>query len=141
VDVTPHLVTGAALGVRVRRPVAALFLALLSHFVLDAIPHFHIGWITGFTLFSAIDLGLGVVLTGVIAWRAGHLWPVAGGLAAILPDAPGLRERWEGSAFRFLPHPIWPPPWGIVTQIVVAGLAFLWGIKATPVADSGTVHY
>ncbi len=137
-DVTPHLAIGAALGARVRWPSAVLVLALLSHFVLDAIPHFHIGWIAGNTLFEAIDLTIGLTLTGLIARRARHLWPLAGGFVALLPDAPGVRGRWEGPFSGTLPHPIWDPPWGIMTQIVVASLAFLWGMQQTATTDSGT---
>jgi hypothetical protein len=140
VDVTPHLAIGAALGARVRWPSAALGLALLSHFVLDAIPHFHIGWIAGDALFEAIDLAIGLTLTGLIAWRARHLWPLAGGFVALLPDAPGVRGRWEEPFSGILPHPMWNPPWGIMTQIVVAGLAFLWGMQQAATTYSGAPH-
>lgn len=37
---TNHLMTGAAIGMAVDRPLIALPLAFLSHFVLDALPHF-----------------------------------------------------------------------------------------------------
>jgi hypothetical protein len=40
---TNHAVTGAIIGAMVANPVAALVLAFLSHFVLDAIPHFGVG--------------------------------------------------------------------------------------------------
>lgn len=37
---TNHALTGAIIGLTVSQPVPAMGLALLSHFVLDAIPHF-----------------------------------------------------------------------------------------------------
>lgn len=37
---TNHALTGAAIGLAVHQPLLALPLALLSHFVLDALPHF-----------------------------------------------------------------------------------------------------
>lgn len=125
-DLTPHLVTGAALAVRVKRPSLVIILAIASHFVLDAIPHFHIAWINGMVLFEVIDIGLGLFLTGVIAWRAGQLWPFIGAVAAVLPDAPGLRDYLGMPASRIFPHPTWDPPWGVATEVAVAGLAVLW---------------
>lgn len=37
---TNHVLTGAMIGLTVQQPAAAIVLALISHFVLDAIPHF-----------------------------------------------------------------------------------------------------
>ncbi len=98
-----------------------------------SIPHFHIAWMDGNVLFEAIDIGLGLLLTGVIAWRARQLWPLAGAVAAVLPDAPGLRGTVVTTTF---PHLTWDPPWGVATQVVVADSAFLWGIQR--VAKTGT---
>lgn len=128
-DLTPHLVTGAALAVRVKRPGAAIVCAIASHFVLDAIPHFHIAWVEGTVLFEAIDIWLGLLLIGMIAWRARQVWPFVGAVAAVLPDAPGLREYVGLPASHIFPHPTWDPPWGILTQVVVASVAFLWGMR------------
>lgn len=125
-DLTPHLVTGAALAVRVKRPSVAIIFAIASHFFLDAIPHFHIAWGVGKVLFEVIDIGLGLLLTGVIACRAWQLWPFVGAVAAILPDAPGLREYWGMPANKIFPHPMWLPPWGVATQVAVVGVALLW---------------
>jgi hypothetical protein len=128
VDLTPHLVTGAALAVRVKRPSTAIVYAIVGHFVLDAIPHFHVVWLEGRALFVGIDIGLGILLTAVIAWRARRAWALVGAVVAVLPDAPGVREYWGLPMSHVLPHPTWDPPWGVVTQVVVATLAFLWGM-------------
>ncbi len=127
-DATPHLVTGAVLAIRVKRPGAAILCAIASHFVLDAIPHFHIAWGGGAVRLEAIDIGLGLLLTGVIAWNARRVWPFVGALAAVLPDAPVLREYWGLPVSQILPHPTWDPPWGVATQVVVTSGAFLWGM-------------
>lgn len=125
-DLTPHMVVGAALGARVRRPAAALALAFASHFVLDAVPHFDIGWINGPNLNAAIDVTLGVTLCGIVAWKAGRWAPLAGALAAVLPEAPGLKERLEGWAAALLPHATWDPPWGVAVEVLVTMLALSW---------------
>jgi hypothetical protein len=129
-DVTPHLVTGAALGARVKRPGAAILCAIVSHFVLDAIPHFHVAWGEGRAVLEAIDVGLGLLLTGVIAWRLRRMWPFVTAVIAVLPDAPGLRQYWGLPMSHLLPHPTWDPPWGIATQVLVTGAALLWGVRA-----------
>ena len=41
---TNHFLTGAAIGLSVTQPVIALPLAFLSHFVLDALPHFGVAY-------------------------------------------------------------------------------------------------
>jgi len=123
------LVAGAAIGARAKRPSVALVLALASHFVLDATPHFDIAWIGGSGLFKAIDIGLGLLLTGVIIWRVRHWWPLVGAVVAVLPDAPGLKERWDTPPSSIFPHLTWDPPWGIAVEFVVAGAALLWGMR------------
>ena len=128
-DLTPHLLTGAAIGVRVKRPIGAITLAFLSHFVLDTIPHFDIAWIGGHAALEALDVALGVLLSLIIVWRARQWWPIAGAIAAVLPDAPGLREYVERPASIIFPHLTWYPPWGVLVEIAVAGLAFLWAFR------------
>lgn len=39
---TNHALTGAIIGLTIAQPVPAMILAVLSHFVLDAIPHFKV---------------------------------------------------------------------------------------------------
>ncbi len=105
-----------------------LILAFASHYVLDATPHFHIGWIGGHRSFEIIDAALGLILTGVIAWRVKQWWPLASAVVAVLPDLPGLRERWDTP----FPHGMWAPPWGIAVEIVVTVGALTWALGAAP---------
>ena len=127
-DLTPHLVVGAAIGARIRRPALALPAAVASHFVLDTVPHFDIGWINGANLSAAIDAGLGVVLCGVFVWSTGTWAPLTGALAAVLPDAPGIKEYVEGAAADVLPHVTAYPPWGIATEVFATAAALVWGL-------------
>lgn len=127
-DLTPHLVVGAAIGARVRRPALALPAAFASHFVLDTVPHFDIGWINGANLSAAIDAGLGLVLCGVLVWSTGTWAPLIAALAAVLPDAPGIKVYVEGAATIFLPHLTAYPPWGIATEVLTTAAALVWGL-------------
>jgi len=126
VDLTPHLVTGAAIGARVKVPMAALVVAFASHFVLDTFPHYDFAWIGSHGLFEAVDIGLGVLLTGLIIWKVRHWWPLAGALAAVLSDAPGVKARWD----TIFPHYSWAPPGGIAVEIAVTGALLFWGLGA-----------
>ena len=127
-DLTPHLVVGAAIGARVRRPGVALPAAFVSHFVLDTVPHFDIGWINGPNLSAAIDAAFGAVLCGVLVWSAGTWAPLTAALAAVLPDAPGVKDYVEGAAAVVFPHITAYPPWGIAAEVVTTGAALCWGL-------------
>lgn len=127
-DLTPHLVVGAAIGARLRRPGLALPAAFASHFVLDTVPHFDIGWINGPNLSAAIDAALGAVLCGVLVWSAGTWAPFIAALAAVLPDAPGIKEYVEGTAAVVLPHMTMYPPWGVAIEVLTTAAALGWGL-------------
>lgn len=93
---TNHVTTGALIAVVIDKPVIALPLALLSHFVLDAIPHYgYEGSGYGeafkhralyveqavsltalvFILFMIRDQGFVVYLAGLIALLPDFMWP------------------------------------------------------------------
>ena len=93
---TPRLLAGAATGRLLRRPWLALPAAVLTHFVLDAIPHAGYGFLLtpGRPLTPqplappAAELALGVALLVCVAWRATDRWlVVASAPAAEVPDA------------------------------------------------------
>jgi hypothetical protein len=88
-----HLYTGAALALAVQRPFTGMFLALLSHFVLDSFPHYGrqgdnvIAWFHHKLTWAVEGLNIiGVPLLVYLLW--GQPWWVfaAAGLA-IVPDA------------------------------------------------------
>jgi hypothetical protein len=94
-----HAATGALVAVAVKQPAWALLLALLAHFVVDAIPHWRYG-VTG-TLRKIImraDLILSLTLLAVLALvLTTPAWlVVACGLLCMAPDAMWLPEILQG---------------------------------------------
>lgn len=88
-----HAFTGAAIGLAVQQPLLVIPLALLSHFVLDAIPHFggHPVYEWGhkhFTKIIALDAALTIIGVSLVVLFAPHLVvAVLLGMAfAMLPD-------------------------------------------------------
>lgn len=76
---TPHVVVAAAIAYKIPNPLIAIPLALLSHFVLEKVPHWnpHLNTETKkygkptkkSTLIVFTDAVLSIVLGGFIAWR------------------------------------------------------------------------
>lgn len=87
-----HVLTGTAIALAVREPLLVAPLAILSHFILDAIPHFdHEVYRYGSRYFTRIMITDGVASIGsvvLIMFLVPHLaWVIAlGALCAILPD-------------------------------------------------------
>jgi hypothetical protein len=140
---TNHVLTGAVIALAVKQPALAVPLAILSHFVLDALPHFALksgrvfdyekksfaNYITPIdaTVATAILVWLGFFLdTGV-----SNLLVVICAIAAYLPDV-----FWIPTFIRELKTHIWEPknwflkfhqkiqwrerPWGIYIELVWA---------------------
>lgn len=99
---TSHLFLGAAIGTLVPDPLIAFGLGLMSHFLLDAIPHFEPGLVlrkrsadgkiaeemgrVEYRL-AWLDMIIGTVMT-LLVWRTSgsQLSVLTGALGAILPD-------------------------------------------------------
>lgn len=127
-----HAAAGAALGALTGHPVAGFVTGLVSHGVLDAIPHTDYRTTTP----GVIDALLGL---GFLAWLAvvqpgGPLALAAfwGGLGGMLPDTEvaiahlffqGRMRHYYPSHTGRTPHPQVPPPGGIWTQAVTLALA------------------
>lgn len=89
---TNHFVTGAVIALVVKQPALALPLAVLSHFLLDAAPHYGEGkvedeytrskmsWVV-----TAVDVVVGL---SFLTWLLvqGQYYLVVGAMAAFLPD-------------------------------------------------------
>ena len=100
---TPHFLTGAAIVKLVPNPVIGLPLALLSHFVLDMMPHNDFGIKPGASLKSifskenkqrnffiavmSIDIILLILSFLWLLFTSDYYWLVIGGGVAISPDA------------------------------------------------------
>ena len=92
-----HAVTGALVAAAINRPVIALPAALLSHFAVDAIPHWNYELkphIARRQVIMLADLALSLALLIVLAVGvdANPYLVIAGGLLAILPDTMWLRH-------------------------------------------------
>lgn len=87
-----HAVTGALVAVAIKEPLVAFPAALLSHFVIDAIPHWNYklpGKPAHQRTVMLADLAASIVFTVILAWIAVDMaWLViACALLAMLPDA------------------------------------------------------
>lgn len=109
--VTTHVLAGAVIGARIRRPVIAYGLGVLSHFVMDAVPHWGADGDRDEFMRVAVRDGLG----GLAAFAAvARLSPppargsvLAGAFGAATPDLDKPfeeltgRELWPGPVDRF----------------------------------------
>jgi hypothetical protein len=140
---TNHVLTGAVIALAVKQPALAIPLAVLSHFVLDALPHyalksgrvFDYGKKSYANLVSPIDAGVAVV---ILIWLGFFLDAdisnallVICAFAAYLPDI-----FWLPTFVKELKTHTWEPrnwflrlhqriqwserPWGIYVEIVWA---------------------
>lgn len=92
-----HAVTGAFLAAAVKEPVVALPLALMSHFALDALPHWDYkvpGGNRKRQLVMAGDLMLAFLVLSTLSFLLVEQWWVMllAGMLAIAPDAMWLPE-------------------------------------------------
>ncbi len=155
--ITPHILAGTAIGAAVGNPVAGFALGLVSHYVLDVIPHTDSGtWHYHDGLHSrtldARDFTVAIVDTsaaffGMLA-LAGHApiiaaAPLAGAFGGLLPDLVMLFglfvpkfAAWKGVAWYYkfqdtVHYTAKPHQWfvGILTQVVVIGAA-VWYLLA-----------
>lgn len=120
--ITPHVLTGTAIGVATGNPVAGFLLGMASHYVLDAVPHTDSGTWHFYEPFSthkvdARDLTLGILdiaaaffgflaLSSVAPLVAAA--PIAGAIGGALPDAFVLlglfwpaSTKWKGLKWYF----------------------------------------
>lgn len=96
--ITNHILAGAIIGLTITNPVAAVALAFLSHFVMDALPHFGYAGKKGYEevlkhrlsyVVAIITLVTALVVLGLLVLN-GKWYAVAIALVATLPDAMGL---------------------------------------------------
>lgn len=87
---TNHTITGVLIGLSVHQPALAIVLAVLSHFVLDAIPHYSDPKFSGRRLapILAIDATIALMLLGSLVVLQPQSWQLAVvcGIAAASPD-------------------------------------------------------
>ncbi len=135
---TNHAVTGAVIAASISNPVIGLPLALLSHFVLDALPHFGAHTVAPakskefryVLITDAFLLSVFLILAGFAGYRAGLSWwllPLGGFLGAIpdlmwlshyRADLSGTDKEW-GFIRKF--HKViqqWERSWGWVIEVI-----------------------
>ncbi len=87
---TNHTITGVLIGLSVHQPVIAIVLAVMSHFVLDAIPHYSDPKFVGKKLapILAIDASVALIVLGSVVMLQPEYWllAVVCGIAAASPD-------------------------------------------------------
>lgn len=140
-----HALIGAAIAAKVTDPVTAGCVAFGLHFLCDAIPHWDLGtnWrlrpraVTG-------SLAIAETLVGVFGTFLLFQYLVPNQLVLIIAIVTSLLPDWlEAPYYMLMPHApkffyyIYKmqskmhnklqAPWGIVTQVVVAGLFLVWG--------------
>ena len=138
---TAHALVGGALAAASPHPVLGISLALLSHPLLDMIPHWDEGWgwrkKDKLRLFAecTIDLSAGIIATFVLFGAGVNPWYLIACIGAAVSwdvlEAPYLILNWKFPPFNFF-YKIQSGiqgkaalPWGIVTQVITVGLVVL----------------
>ncbi len=147
---TPHVILGAAIAAKIPNPFISIPLSLMSHFVLDKVPHWnphlytetqklgHPGKTS--TVIAVADIGLSLAMG---FWVAGNYSPdyqrgavvLACCLASVLPDVVKYPYYYFKARFKTLvawvkferklqvDAPFWP---GVLTQLLTVLTAIWW---------------
>lgn len=127
-----HMVTGAVIALTITEPLLTLPLALASHYVLDAMPHFGFErkgfdvWRnhrSGFVLL-AWDVGASVVVMTVLLLGTNSWLPLLAALMALSPDL-----VWPYRYFRYDVRGLDPPfSWPTRIHLAIQWCEKPWGI-------------
>lgn len=139
---TAHSIVGGAIAAAVPDPILGISLALLSHPLLDMIPHWDEGWgwrkkdKSRLFMECSIDMMAGIIVTFALFGGGVHTWYLLACIGAAVSwdvlEAPYLILNWKFQPFELfykLQHNIQGKaalPWGIVTQIVTVGLVLFF---------------
>ena len=135
---TAHALVGGAIAYSVQNPALGIPLSLLSHPVLDMIPHWDFGWgwrkKTKLKLFceASLDLTIGIVASYAIFGQFINIYYflacVLGSILWDLLEIPYWFFNWRFFPFSTL-HSIQHHiqgraklPWGILTQVITVGI-------------------
>lgn len=145
---TPHAMVGAAIGASTDNLVYIIILAFMSHFILDALPHFDWGTWHGYKEFelerkdyvmAGIDIAMVLIFTYYLWHNTYDNKLLIGAFFAILPDLFDNVPFWKDTLRKYAPfkhlhslHKLihfqikekyWI--WGILTQITIILLALI----------------
>lgn len=144
---TPHILTGAAIASNISNPVLGLFLAFLSHYFLDIIPHQEYdiknikekNWQKSFFSFLKVflDATLGILVifflsgTNVLIFAAAFLAILPDGLTLLflfLPENKLFKkyETFHLGLHSFIDDEKIPVFWGVFSQIAVISIAIFF---------------
>lgn len=129
---TAHLVMGAAIASRVSNPILAAIFAVISHIILDIVPHWDTGtnWrnrpVKKTILYTAIDLGLGIAISFALFAKSTPLPYLL--LVMFLSTLPDWLEAPYFFGYKIPPfsniyriqhalHKKKQLPWGLITQV------------------------
>jgi len=142
VTASNHVVTGALIAANIRNPAMALPLALVSHFVLDALPHF--GKVSHTTkkymVILCSDMVVASSFLGYLLLTRPNYWllMMACGIIAAAPDLMWFPRFWKEIHGKVSHKPVdkitqfhskiqWGErPWGIIIELLwFFGIVFL----------------
>jgi hypothetical protein len=121
---TPHVLAGAFASRFARTPRQALLAGVVSHLVLDRIPHTDYRLTNRKALFA--DLAVASIVAAALARR--HRLAAAGAIGGVLPDLVMVTEQHTGVRVTLPLHhanhtSIEPPvAIGVLTQLITTGL-------------------
>lgn len=105
--VTTHVLAGAVIGARTRSPVTAYALGVLSHFVMDAVPHWGLDGDHDEFMRVAVRDGLGglaaLAVVAALSPPRSRRSVLAGAIGAATPDLDKPFEEFTG-------RQLWPQP-------------------------------
>lgn len=147
---TAHALIGASIATKIINPYVGIPLAILSHFLLDLIPHWDEGTnhrkksMNRIRLEAALDVLLGFALSFLIFRNlVSPTYLFAMIISAQLPDWLEAPSAWFNikippfSWLDWLGHKLQNRlqlPWGLVTQVVVVGLVLMISIDFTEIS-------
>jgi hypothetical protein len=129
--ITNHVLAGAVIAATIRYPLVAIPVSFLSHFTLDAVPHFggvswYESWNKRMMALAVSDAALSIILLAFLT----RLLPAESGLMAAcalfatLPDWPWVLHYKFGLQHRYFTfHQAiqrYERPWGAYVEIVFA---------------------
>lgn len=153
--ITNHILAGALIGLVISNPIAAIAGAFISHFVMDALPHFGYAGKRGYGEALKYKLSYVVALVALLTSLtvvlllalSGKWFAILTGLIAASPDAIGL-YNWlayekhgkkadsiiELFHVKFHRRIQWcERPWGVIVEILVFVGLLLLSISLLPI--------
>lgn len=139
--ITNHVLSGAFIGVHTRTPTQAVALGVISHLLLDTVPHYGSAHLTQqqYAVLTEVDGFLGLAAAATILAtvpRQSRARVAAGIFGACLPDTdkPLTRffgkKQWHPQVFRKIHYSFQREHSSLATEILVAALFTAFAVTA-----------